>query len=60
MTKAQTQANFEAFQRDFPEKLLNEEARKEGVYYLDLPKLFGIQFLNASIQSECENTFLNR
>ena len=42
----QTQANFEEFQRDFPEKL-PEEARVEGFHYLKLRKI-GLQFKNAT------------
>ena len=45
-TKAQTQANFEEFQRNYPEKL-PEEARVEGFHYLELRKI-GLRFLNAS------------
>ena len=45
-TKVQTQANFEEFQRNFPEKL-PEEAKVEGFHYLELRKI-GFRFQNAS------------
>ena len=44
--RVQTQANFEEFQRNFPEKL-PKKARVEGFHYLELRKI-GFLFKNAS------------
>jgi hypothetical protein len=50
-SKAQTQANLVSYQAARPEKL-PEEARENGFHYSDLPKLFGMQFMNAADKSK--------
>ena len=56
--KLQTQANFEEFQRNFPEKL-PEEAKVEGFHYLELRKI-GLQFKNASGRKVAYVTILKK
>eukprot|EP01052_Picozoa_sp_SAG31_P029273 SAG31_NODE_2897_length_4936_cov_3.814348_1_plen_334_part_00 len=57
-TTGQTQANFEVFQRNHPDKL-PEIARVEGFHYLKLRQL-GFQFMNASGKTKARVTKVQR